>query len=95
MSTIRYAVEYVTEGKKMQHSVILNAYISRLTLGDLDNLLKQSRACTYAAMNLGNSSQIEAQAGLYAAVCTAVDNLIRHDQEIISKIVNESVRGEQ
>lgn len=79
----------------MKHSEILNAYISRLTLADLENLAKQSRACTHAAMNLGNSAQIEAQAGLYAAVCNAVDNLIRHDKEIISKIVNSSIRGQQ
>jgi hypothetical protein len=36
-------------------------------------------------MNLGNSAQASAQAGMYAAVSNAVNNLREHDVALIDK----------
>ena len=71
----------------MDHAKILNAYLSRITRADWENMLKQDHKCLEQQLNGNMSGQIEAQAGFYAAVCNAISNLSKHDQELISKIV--------
>ena len=69
------------------HQKILMAYISRLTLADMRDLLACREACTYAGMNLGSRAQIDAHAALYASVCRAIGNMVSHDKELIATII--------
>ena len=75
----------------MDHAYILNAYVSRLTLGDLENLLTHARKCTHAAMNLNNSASNDASAALFGVVAQAVENLIEHDRVWINGIIESEV----
>jgi hypothetical protein len=69
------------------HRTILMAYMSRLTLADIQDMHHRAKDCTYAGMNLGNQAQINAHAALYASVCRAIGNMIRHDKELINQII--------
>jgi hypothetical protein len=69
------------------HRTILMAYISRLTLADIQDMHHKAKDCTYAGMNLGNQAQINAHASLYASVCRAIGNMTRHDKELIAQII--------
>lgn len=69
------------------HQNILMAYISRLTLGDIQDMHDKKIDCTYAGMNLGNRSQIDAHERLYASVCRAIGNMVSHDKELIATII--------
>jgi hypothetical protein len=75
----------------MDHYQILNAYLSRLHHGHLENILKHDKNCLHQMLNGNNSAQLDAQAGLYAAVCEAVKCLGKHDIEIIERIVERSI----
>lgn len=72
----------------MDHTKILNAYLSRITRGDWENLFKQDHKCLEQQLNGNMTGQLEAQAGFYAAVDNAIKNLSKHDLELIEKIVN-------
>jgi len=76
---------------KIDHADILNAYLSRLTDSDMEHILKQEKAWLHAALNGNNAAQTGAQAGFYAAVCNAVNNLTRHDIELIEKKLQTSI----
>ncbi len=69
------------------HRTILMAYISRLSLADIQDMHDKAKECTYAGMNLGNQAQINAHAALYASVCRAIGNMCRHDKELIAQII--------
>jgi hypothetical protein len=69
------------------HRTILMAYISRLTLADIQDMQHRAKDCTYAGMNLGNQAQINARAALYASVCRAIGNMCKHDKELITQII--------
>jgi hypothetical protein len=69
------------------HVQILNAYISRLTLADINNISKHIERCVNAQLNNSNSTQLKEQAGLYAAVCNTINNLIKHDKALISDVI--------
>ena len=72
---------------KIDHARILNAYLSRMTLADMQNLMQAKERWTHAAMNYSNSQQLQAQAGFYAAVCNSVNNLIAHDLHNIEIVI--------
>ena len=78
---------------KIDHSRILNAYLARLTLSDIDNIQAANRAWTQAAMNQGNSAQLQCQAAFYAAIANAVNNLIRSDIGTIEQVICEECEG--
>jgi hypothetical protein len=69
------------------HKTILMAYMSRLTLADIQDMQHKAKDCTYAGMNLGNQAQINARASLYASVCRAIENMTGHDKELITQII--------
>ena len=69
------------------HVQILNAYISRLTLADINNISDHMERCVNAQLNNSNSTQLKEQAGLYAAVCNSINNLIKHDKILISDFI--------
>ena len=74
---------------KIDHARILNAYLSRMTLADIDNISAANKRWTHAAINCSNSEQLKTQAGFYAAVCNSVNNLIAHDIQNIEFVIDE------
>ena len=70
---------------KIDHAAILFAYISRLTSADIKNISERESVWLYASMNLGDSAQSSARAGMYAAVANAVNNLREYDVALIDK----------
>ena len=72
---------------KIDHARILNAYLSRLTRADLENISEAGKRWTHATMNYSNSQQLQAQAGFYAAVCNSMNNLIAHDLHHIEILI--------
>jgi len=82
--------------KTIDHAAILNAYLIRLTRADLEHILKQENLWTHAMLNQGLHAQIQCQAGFYAAVANAVNNLIKHDVELIENVIaRETKQGVQ
>jgi hypothetical protein len=79
---------------QIDHAYILNAYLSRLKHSDLENILMHDKRCLHASMNLGNSAQLDAQAGFYGAVANAVNNLIKHDKVLIENAIAKELFGE-
>jgi hypothetical protein len=71
----------------MDHTKILNAYLCRLTTADLENILKHDKKGWQEMLNGNRNSQAQAQAGFYAAVVNAVNNLSRHDLELIERAI--------
>tara|TARA_R110000868_G_scaffold9879_2_gene48579 strand:- start:12 stop:242 length:231 start_codon:yes stop_codon:yes gene_type:complete len=71
----------------MDHTKILNAYLSRLTTVDLENILKHDKQCLAAMLNGNNSAQLDAQAGFYAAVANAVNNMAAYDIALIERAI--------
>ncbi len=78
---------------KIDHARILNAYLARLQLSDIDNIQAANKAWQYAAMNQSNSSLAQCQAAFYAAVANAVNNLIRSDIGTIEQVISEECEG--
>jgi len=76
---------------KIDHTRILNAYLSRLTLADIDAIQAANRAWIQAAMNQGNSAQLQCQAGFYATVANAVNNLIHSDIGRIEQVIDQEI----
>ena len=70
---------------KIDHAAILFAYLSRLTSADIKNISERESVWLHACMNLGDSAQSSARAGMYAAVSNAVNNLTEQDVELIDK----------
>jgi hypothetical protein len=75
----------------MDHTRILNAYLSCLTTADLQNLLKHDNLCLNAMLNGNNSAQLDAQAGFYAAVDNAIKNLPQHSLNYINNILDSEI----
>ena len=73
--------------KTINHAAILNAYLIRLTRADLENILNQEKKWTHAMLNQGLHTQIQCQAGFYAAVANAVNNLLKHDVALIENVI--------
>jgi hypothetical protein len=74
---------------QIDHKRILNAYLSRLSTKQLENILNADKQCLQAQANYGNSAQLEAQVNFYDVVCKAVDSLIEHDLSIVESILGE------
>jgi hypothetical protein len=71
----------------MDHAKILNAYLARITRADWENLLKQDHKCLEQQLNGNMTGQLEAQAAFYAAVANAINNLSKHDLELIEHAI--------
>jgi len=74
---------------QIDHKRILNAYLSRLSTKQLENILNADKECLQAAMNYGNRAQLDAQVNFYDVVCKAVDSMIEHDLSIVESVLNE------
>jgi hypothetical protein len=75
---------------KIDHAAILFAYLSRLTSADIKNISERETLWANAALNGSAAAQISCRAGMYAAVANAVNNLIKHDVELIEHHLKQS-----
>lgn len=71
----------------MNHARILSAYLGRLKLRDLRNILHSAEACSFAQMNYGTRAQVEEQRQFDETVEEAVSNLFDHDVALIDAAV--------
>lgn len=76
------------------HVLILDAYIARLTISDLEKIVEAKKASAQAALNYGNRAQLEAMANRTQVVRDSMGNMIQWDRDIISRVVNNVVAGE-
>ena len=79
--------------KPIDHAEIIAAYLSRLTLADIEAMTAANRVWTHAALNYGDSAQDKARAGFYAAVCNAVGNLLPHDVAHLDAVITRASEG--
>jgi len=75
---------------KIDHAAILFAYLSRITSADIKNISERETLWANAALNGNAKAQIDCRAGMYAAVANAVNNLIKHDVELIEHHIKHS-----
>jgi len=78
---------------KIDHARILHAYLARMTLSDMENILNANKEWTHAALNYGNNAQDKARAKFYAALANSVNNLIQHDIKDIEQVISEECEG--
>lgn len=71
----------------MNHAAILTAYLGRLKLRDLRNILHSAEACSFAQLNYGTRAQMEEQRQFNQTIGEAIDNLIEHDRKLIENAV--------
>lgn len=72
-----------------QHSDILNAYLSRLTLADLRAIVTAAEYSQAAQLNGGISEQLRRQTEMRGTVRDAINGLIQHDQDLIERVVRK------
>jgi hypothetical protein len=72
---------------KINHTKILNAYLSRFTLRDIKEILEAKNNCMHKALNEGMTSQIIAAERFEETVSRAINNLIQHDINLIEQII--------
>ena len=70
---------------KIDHAAILFAYLSRLTMGDIEHIQNKNLEWSQASLNGNNAEQAATRAGMYGAVANAVNNLIEVDVALIDK----------
>ena len=75
----------------MDHTKLLHGYLASITRADLENILKHDKQCLAAMLNGNNAAQLDAQAGLYAAVDNAIKNLPQHSLSWINKIIESEI----
>jgi len=66
---------------------ILFGFISRCTDGNLEAILVDAKACTYAGANLGTMAQVRAQQQLELSVHKAVAGMIENDRDLIRYLI--------
>lgn len=70
-----------------QHSDILNAYLSRLSLASLREIVAAAEYSHKAQLNAGMSEQLRRQTEMRQAVRNAIDSVIEYDHKLIEKAV--------
>jgi len=73
--------------KAHEHAAILYAYLARIKPADLELIAKARKDHAYAALNLGNSSQLAAIRATMEACDRAVEGLIEHDRNLIRDVI--------
>lgn len=73
------------DSKKL--ATVLSAFLARLSVSEISSIIDAKEDWEYAAMNLGNSSQLIAMQNFDNIVASAVDSLLDHDKEIVESII--------
>ena len=77
-----------------EHSRILTAYIGRLKLHDLRNIVELVERCWREQANGNAGSQDKADLALRTGIMEAVGNMLSHDRNIIADTVTALVTRE-
>jgi hypothetical protein len=78
---------------KIDHARILNAYLMRLPISDVEAINEANKKWVNAYLNGNNAEQMKCRAGFYALVANATNNLIEHDIRYIEQVINEETEG--
>jgi hypothetical protein len=76
-----------------QHTTILTAYLSRLSLADLRSITAAAAECHQAQLNEGLSAQVSRQRDMREAIDQAVNGLVNHDRHLITLTITDVVRS--
>ena len=68
---------------------ILGAFISRMTLNDMEQIKRASDASWWAQMNGGSALQVEAQRQERAVINAVIARMLPTDKETISVIIKD------
>lgn len=74
---------------QINHTKILNAYLSRFTLKDIEEILKAKNSCMHRMLNEGMNSQLIGADRFEKTVTQAINNLIQHDLNLIEKVISK------
>ena len=76
---------------KIDHARILNAYLSQMTISDLEHIFFRSKMLIHASMNCESKEITQCRVGFYGAVANATNNLIEHNVNYIEQVINEEI----
>ena len=71
----------------MNHATILEAYLARISDKHMQRIAEAKAQCAHAQLNYGNLEQLKQQTKRFKVISDAVNDLIRHDLQIIENIV--------
>ena len=77
-----------------EHAKILGSYISRMTLNDIETILRASRECQHQALNGNSRSQLDAHYSLFGTIEIALGEMLTHDRDNIAKTINSVIERE-
>ena len=77
-----------------EHSKILKAYIDRLTMKDLKEILFQVETCKQEQLNGSNKSQQIADTYLQIAIMNALGGMLTSDRDNIGKVIKSTIERE-
>lgn len=69
------------------HARILYAYLSRLSVADINQIASDAMDWHHASLNLGMGSQIKAQEEMMLSVNSAVGRMIDHDKGLVEETI--------
>jgi hypothetical protein len=73
------------------HTNILRAYLSRITLADLKLLNQTITASWSASLNYGMSEQIKRQSDVDNAIAHVIEGVLWQDKALIDKVILQAV----
>lgn len=74
--------------RQNDHVNLLHHYASRLTLGDIENILKCQSSVIREELIGDSSTRNQAQMAFYAAICESIKNIPRRDLAEIESSIN-------
>lgn len=77
-----------------EHAKILESYISRMTLNDIETILRASRECKHQALNGNSNSQLDAAGALFSTIQITLGEMLTHDRDNIAKVINSVIERE-
>jgi hypothetical protein len=72
----------------MNHAIILEAYLARISDKHLKLIVEATNSCAHAQLNYGNLEQLKQKTKRFKAISDAVNDLLPLDARIIESIVN-------
>lgn len=79
--------------KDEHHTRLLMAYVSRLTVSQLERITEAQRNAWHQGMNGSTGAQLDAHNKLEATVKDVISEIIQWDKNVINTVVNKTVRG--
>jgi DNA-binding FadR family transcriptional regulator len=77
-----------------EHTRIFKSYIDRMRFDDIEKINDCVMNCMQQTLNGNANSQLDADFALHTAIMTAMESLLTHDRDNITKIVSNTVNRE-